>query len=147
MRGIHRSPVDSPHKGPITRKMFPFDDVIMDTFLCLPQWQRSNPEQYRSNRLFPNHIKAETMCIFHGVYFTFSMWCFGGAMPSTGDILFVWKLVGGTIPEPKSTLPLSLKDRGRDGSKIILITYSLTKSEWPGRNEVCSLAIIGLFTP
>ena len=29
LRGIHRSPVDSPHKGPVTRKMFPFDDVIM----------------------------------------------------------------------------------------------------------------------
>ena len=27
--GTHRSPVDSPHKGPVTRKMFPFDDVIM----------------------------------------------------------------------------------------------------------------------
>ena len=27
--GIHRSPVNSPHKGPVTRKMFPFDDVIM----------------------------------------------------------------------------------------------------------------------
>ena len=23
-------PVNSPHKGPVTRKMFPFDDVIMD---------------------------------------------------------------------------------------------------------------------
>ena len=28
VRGIHRWPVDSPHNGPITRKMFPFDDVI-----------------------------------------------------------------------------------------------------------------------
>ena len=27
--GIHRGPVNSPHKGPVTRKMFPFDDVIM----------------------------------------------------------------------------------------------------------------------
>ena len=27
--GINRSSVDSPHKGPITRKMFPFDDVSM----------------------------------------------------------------------------------------------------------------------
>ena len=27
--GIHREPVNSPHKWPITRKMFPFDDVIM----------------------------------------------------------------------------------------------------------------------
>ena len=29
VRGIHRSPVNCPHKGPVTRKMFPFDDVIM----------------------------------------------------------------------------------------------------------------------
>ena len=29
VRGIHRWPVNSPHKGPVKRKMFPFDDVIM----------------------------------------------------------------------------------------------------------------------
>ena len=29
MRGIQRWPVNSPNKGPVTRKMFPFDDVIM----------------------------------------------------------------------------------------------------------------------
>ena len=29
VQGIHRWPVNSPHKGPITRKMLPFDDVIM----------------------------------------------------------------------------------------------------------------------
>ena len=29
VRGIHRRPVNSPHKLPVTRKMFPFDDVIM----------------------------------------------------------------------------------------------------------------------
>ena len=29
VRGIHRWPVNSPHKGPVTRKLFPFDDVIM----------------------------------------------------------------------------------------------------------------------
>ena len=29
VRGIHRGPVNSPHKWPVTRKMFPFDDVIM----------------------------------------------------------------------------------------------------------------------
>ena len=32
--GIHRGPVNSPHKWPVTRKMFPFDDVIMDTHMC-----------------------------------------------------------------------------------------------------------------
>ena len=29
VRGVHQWPVNSPHKGPATRKMFPFDDVIM----------------------------------------------------------------------------------------------------------------------
>ena len=29
VRGIHRSRVNSPHKGPVTWKMFPFHDVIM----------------------------------------------------------------------------------------------------------------------
>ena len=29
VRGIHRWPVDSPHKGPVTWKMFPLYDVIM----------------------------------------------------------------------------------------------------------------------
>ena len=32
VKGIHRWPVDSPHKGPVTRKMFLFDDVIMLLF-------------------------------------------------------------------------------------------------------------------
>ena len=31
-------PVDSPHKGPVTRKMLPFDDVILKTIYCL--WLR-----------------------------------------------------------------------------------------------------------
>ena len=29
VRGIHRSPVDFLHKGPVMRKILPFDDVIM----------------------------------------------------------------------------------------------------------------------
>ena len=32
VREIHRSPVKSPHKRPVTRKMFPFDDVVMAHF-------------------------------------------------------------------------------------------------------------------
>ena len=35
VRGIHRWPVNSPHKEPVTRRMLPFDDVIM-------QWSISN---------------------------------------------------------------------------------------------------------
>ena len=35
VRGIHRWPVVPPHKGPVTRKMFPFDDVIMGFYHSL----------------------------------------------------------------------------------------------------------------
>ena len=35
MRGIHRGPVNSLHKWPVTWKMFPFDDVIMVLKLIL----------------------------------------------------------------------------------------------------------------
>ena len=43
---IHRWPVDSPHKGPVMRKMFPFDDVIMG-FLGLRQSDRLPQSQWR----------------------------------------------------------------------------------------------------
>ena len=33
--GIHRWPVNSPHKGPVPRKLFPFDGVIMCRALYL----------------------------------------------------------------------------------------------------------------
>ena len=39
VQGIHRWPVNSPHKGPVTRKMFPFDHVIMTCErLCIFSW-------------------------------------------------------------------------------------------------------------
>ena len=33
VRGIHRGPVNSLHKRPVMRKMFPFDDVIMEEYI------------------------------------------------------------------------------------------------------------------
>ena len=38
VRGIHRWPVNSPHKWPVTRKMLPFDDVIMNIPSRFPDW-------------------------------------------------------------------------------------------------------------
>ena len=43
VRGIHRVPVTSPHQWPVTRKMFPFDDVIMRSTVSLSNlysWKR-----------------------------------------------------------------------------------------------------------
>ena len=45
VRGIHRGPVNSTHKGPITRKMFPFDDVIMQK----PHYTMTNYYSISSN--------------------------------------------------------------------------------------------------
>ena len=54
--GIHRRPVNSPHKGPVTRKMFPFDDVIM--FLrILPLFLRISPLVSKQTHACPNKSK------------------------------------------------------------------------------------------
>ena len=51
VRGIHRRPVNSPHKWPVMRKMFPFDDVIMyhiahrQSFSCFNEyWLRDTTD-------------------------------------------------------------------------------------------------------
>ena len=35
VRGVHRSPMNFPHNWPVTRKMVPFDDVIMRPYACV----------------------------------------------------------------------------------------------------------------
>ena len=47
MWGIHRSPVNSPRKWPVTRKMFPLDDVIMARPVVTSPtwWNRANGAQ------------------------------------------------------------------------------------------------------
>ena len=35
VRKIHRSPVNSPHKGPVMRKMFPFDEILTVEMECV----------------------------------------------------------------------------------------------------------------
>ena len=67
VRGIHRWPVNSPHKWPVTRKMFPFDDVIMwgeltYTRHCngLPIKNVMNPRlknRYATTTIWRKHIK------------------------------------------------------------------------------------------
>ena len=61
--GIHRGPVNSPHKWPVTRKMFPFDDVIMHYF---KQYlvECSTPNHYRNQcGLIANWTKVQTRWI------------------------------------------------------------------------------------
>ena len=64
VRGIHRGPVNSPRKGPVTRKLLPFGEVIMqcprvfdETFVCSEVMTEHicftiNPSTVRQNYLY-----------------------------------------------------------------------------------------------
>ena len=75
VRGIHRGPMNSPHKWPVTRKKFPFDDVIMfillgvwDTWLDLKFNPYTKKRFYSEKTLFVNRINVRES----GVYTKFS---------------------------------------------------------------------------
>ena len=59
VRGIHRSPVNSPHKGPVTRKMFPLDDVIIIAHHVVIAWL--------------THRNVLTTCMARDEYYCVSM--------------------------------------------------------------------------
>ena len=61
--GIHRGPVNSPHKGPLTRKMFPFDDVIMSLSI-LNEHLSFTKNRFYSFRHFNGEIKYKNAIIF-----------------------------------------------------------------------------------
>ena len=62
-RGAHRWPANFPYTGPVTRKMFPFDDVIM--------WKISISHQMstESNVILPGHYLAPWAPGQNGVQF------------------------------------------------------------------------------
>ena len=51
--GIHRRPMNSPHTGPVTRKMFPFDDVIV-----------GGDKYFLDNTIECQEICAEFCCVW-----------------------------------------------------------------------------------
>ena len=62
---IHRWPVDTLHKGPVTRKMFPFDDVIMMTpnAACLHVTAKCAVHIDRQSRLYTHHHTVTSVTI------------------------------------------------------------------------------------
>ena len=72
LRGSHRGPVNSPHKGPVTWKMFPFDDVIMNPLLLYTWWTTTRTFAYHmiNPRLMKKYVKnacqwiLQKMCLF-----------------------------------------------------------------------------------
>ena len=58
VRGIHRWPVNSPHKGPVTWKIFPFDDFIMVLWPCIltvisQRWSRQRHVHPQHQSIYP----------------------------------------------------------------------------------------------
>ena len=70
MRGIHRSPVDSPHKGTVTGKTISFDDVIMGRTthdiccgsLSIPLRPQHRNRPWRSCSLLHTHTRSHRPC-------------------------------------------------------------------------------------
>ena len=63
--GIHRAPVNSPHKGPVTRKMFRFDDVIMISTTVRPYEHHSVSNLRQIDWLSNSHFASNVFkCIF-----------------------------------------------------------------------------------
>ena len=58
VRGIHRWPVNSPHKGPVSLKVFLFDDVIMYPRIKFfpARWDRYLVEPLRRPSISPNWL-------------------------------------------------------------------------------------------
>ena len=65
VRGIHRGPVNSSHKWPVTRKKFPFDDAIMG--LVMPYSIKNLVNIDAGNGLLPDGTRPlpELMLINH----------------------------------------------------------------------------------
>ena len=63
LRGIHRGPVNSPHKWPVTRKMLPFEDVIMS-------WEDSGMYQVEESNAFVRILENlyYQITIFHALW-------------------------------------------------------------------------------
>ena len=61
VRGIHRRSVNSPHKWPVTRKMFPFDDVTMNIY-CIYTWMRIKRMRKGKWEVNPSPPSAAYMC-------------------------------------------------------------------------------------
>ena len=75
VRGIRRWPVNSPHKWPVTRKMFPLDDVSME---------RDVLSARLCGREYVADVSTQTMGAWqHRVLCKQMLWCSSSLFPNT----------------------------------------------------------------
>ena len=68
VRGIHRRLVNSPHKWPVTRKMFLFDEVIM--FYTHSMWQEITRKMWTFGNRVNLHILLQHNAVITGLVFS-----------------------------------------------------------------------------
>ena len=73
MRGIHRGPVNSPQKRPVTREMFLFDDVIMPYNCYMRPCQPTN-SRFMDIVLISQPINFMKCVSFWKVHASFQCW-------------------------------------------------------------------------
>ena len=76
VQGIHLWPANSPHKWPVTRKMFPFDDFIMA--LCLMDFHGMAHRWYLYSMISQSHLKMFRIAIWHSNSTAASQQCYPG---------------------------------------------------------------------
>ena len=67
VRGIHRGPVNSPHKGPVMRKTFPFDDVIMRKWLFASSICTVTGRDQHFMKWYAKTLRPVDVCLFNGL--------------------------------------------------------------------------------
>ena len=118
-RWIHRWPVNSPHKGPITRKMFPLDDVI---------------KFYLSNHdlvIHPsNHLFGPLLCIYTFsllVWFKEHFYSYLSLLAPGYFTIFLW---------PVSKLSLRNRWYCLEGNFLTFFSVQHRTCWWQNRDEV-----------
>ena len=75
VRGIHRGPVNSPHKWPVTRKVFPFDDVIMDWSVLVQIMASHRPlSDPMSMQFIDRETRPIKLCSHRGYVISARLW-------------------------------------------------------------------------
>ena len=73
--GIHRGPVNSPHKWPVTRKMVPFDDVIMTGKFPSLRLVNAPEELWQFHSMMSSHWRKQQS--FCGQIYILWVYCVG----------------------------------------------------------------------
>ena len=144
MKEIHRWPVNSTHKGPVTRKMLPFDDVIIRFFSCVLFTSRIYvwyfPSvlvvfTYMCSRAHVSRCVA-TLCRFHH--------CFDNFCWQKIVSVFGFKKIRLTRRRKEMALVAPAWSEGRSVHEYFRCTwFRIELSRW--RSRVVQIVVIGLW--